>query len=238
MSNEATHALAANRLLTLWNTVVGKKIAMAVTGAVLLVFVLAHMLGNLKMFNGPLDINAYARFLREAGQPELGYGEVLWLVRLILLACVIIHVTAAIELTRLNWQARPRDYRLRKNFEATWASRTMFWGGLFLVAFVVFHLLHFTAGAVGFRPGEFRDLEVYQNVLAGFSIWPVSLFYILAMAALGLHVDHAVWSALQTLGWSTTRNERPLKILARAIAVVLFLGFISVPVSVMAGWLH
>jgi succinate dehydrogenase / fumarate reductase cytochrome b subunit len=224
--------------LTLWNTVIGKKIAMAVTGAVLVLFVLAHMLGNLKVFSGAQAINSYARFLRVVGQPELGYGEVLWLVRLILLACVIVHVTAAMQLTRLNWQARPHEYRKRKDLEATWASRTMLWGGVFLAVFVVFHLLHLTAGVVGFRPGQFRDLAVYQNVLAGFSILPVSFFYTLAMAVLGLHIDHGIWSAFQTLGWSNARNERSLKILSRVLALVLFLGFVSVPVSVMAGWLH
>jgi succinate dehydrogenase / fumarate reductase, cytochrome b subunit len=141
-------------------------------------------------------------------------------------------------LTRLNWQARPQEYRMRKDLAATWASRTMLWGGVFLAVFVVFHLLHFTAGVVAFRPGQFRDLAVYQNVLAGFSNWPVSFFYILAMAALGLHIDHGIWSAFQTLGWSTVRNERSLKILSRVIALVLFFGFICVPVSVLAGWLR
>ena len=211
---------------------------MALTGSLLVLFVFAHMLGNLKIFSGPQDINVYARFLRELGQPELGYGEVLWLVRLILLACVIVHLTAAFQLTRLNWQARPREYRVKKHLATTFASRTMPWGGAVLAAFVIFHLLHLTGGAIGFRPGQFRDLAVYQNVLIGFSFWPVVLLYVLAMASLGLHIDHGIWSAVQTLGWGTARNERSLKLLSRLIGFVAFLGFITVPVSVFAGWLH
>jgi len=233
-----TRVFAANPLVTFWSTVIGKKVVMAVTGAVLVAFVIGHMLGNLKIFGGPEDINAYARFLREVGHPELGYGQVLWAVRVILLVSVTLHITAAVQLTRQSWQGRPHEYRMKKNLESTFASRTARWGGLLLVVFVVVHLLHFTLGAVGFQPGQFRDLSVYQNVMAGFSVWPVSLFYIIAMAALGLHLDHGIWSAFQTLGWSTARNERSLKIVSRVIALVLFLGFISVPVSVMAGWLR
>ncbi len=114
----------------------------------------------------------------------------------------------------------------------------MRWGGVLVVAFIIFHLLHLTLGAVGFRPGQFTHLAVYQNVTAAFKVWPVALFYIVAMGALCLHLDHGIWSMLQTLGWNTARNEKQLKIASRAIAVVVFLGFSSVPVSVWAGWLH
>ena len=231
-------ALAASPLVTFWKTVIGKKIVMAVTGAVLVTFVIAHMLGNLKIFSGPDDINAYARFLREVGRPEFGYGEVLWVVRIVLLLCVILHITAAAQLTRLSWQARPDEYRTKKSLESTFASRTMRWGGVLLIVFIVFHILHFTLGVVGFHPGQYVPLGVYHNVLTAFTIWPISLFYILSMAALCLHLDHGIWSAFQTLGWSTSRNERSLKILSRLIALAVFIGFISVPISVMAGWLH
>jgi succinate dehydrogenase / fumarate reductase, cytochrome b subunit len=107
-----------------------------------------------------------------------------------------------------------------------------------LVVFIVFHILHFTVGAVGFRPGQFKDLAVYQNVVAGFSVWPVSIFYIVAMFALCLHLDHGIWSMTQTLGWATTKNTKRLRVLSRVIAIVVFLGFISIPVAVMAGWLR
>ena len=114
----------------------------------------------------------------------------------------------------------------------------MRWGGVLLVVFIVFHLLHLTGGVIGFGPGQFKHLAVYQNVVAAFAVWPVAAFYIVAMGALSLHLYHGIWSALQTLGWSTARNQRKQKIVARAIAILVFLGFSSVPVSVLAGWLH
>jgi succinate dehydrogenase / fumarate reductase cytochrome b subunit len=229
---------ANNPVLALWRTQIGKKIVMAVTGVVLVLFVLAHMLGNLKIFSGPDEINAYSRFLREVGLPELGYGQLLWVVRIVLLVCVTLHITAAIQLTRMSHAARPINYNIKRNIETTFAARVMRWGGLLLAVFVIFHLLHLTGGVVGFAPGQFKHLAVYQNVVAAFRVWPVTLFYIVAMGALCLHLYHGIWSMLQTLGWSTARNTAALKILARVIAIVVFVGFTSVPVSVLAGWLN
>jgi succinate dehydrogenase / fumarate reductase cytochrome b subunit len=226
----ATHPLGA-----FWATAVGKKLVMAVTGAIMIAFVLAHMLGNLKIFAGPDVINAYSRALRTLGQPELGYGDALWMVRVVLLTAVTLHIVAAVQLTRLSWNARPVTYRYRKSVETTWAAKTMRWGGLLLALFIVFHILHFTVGAVGFAPGQYRDLHVYQNVVAGFSVWPVAVLYIIAMAALCLHLDHGIWSFLQTFGWSTTRNVATLRAISRIIAIVIFAGFVSVPLSVMTG---
>jgi succinate dehydrogenase / fumarate reductase cytochrome b subunit len=227
-----------NRLLALWGSVIGKKVVMAVTGAVLILFVIAHMAGNLKIFSGPTEINDYSRFLREVAYPELAYGQLLWIVRIVLLVCAVLHIIAAVQLTRMNWQARPVGYDSRKNVETTWGALTMRWGGLLLAVFIVFHLLHFTAGVVGFQPGQFEHLMVYQNVVAGFSVWPVSLFYIVAMGALCLHLDHGIWSMLQTLGSVTVDNTRSLRIVSRIIAIVIFAGFISVPISVLAGWVR
>ena len=230
--------VASNRALAFWHTMIGKKIVMAVTGVVLIGFVIAHMLGNLKIFSGPDEINTYSRFLREVGSPELAYGQLLWIVRIVLLICVALHITAAYQLTRMSWAARPVGYEAKRNVETTFAARMMRWGGVLLVVFIIFHLLHLTAGAVGFHSGQFKHLAVYQNVLAAFSLWPVAVFYVVAMGALCLHLDHGIWSTLQTLGWSTARNERTLKIVSRTIAIVVFLGFSSVPVSVWAGWLR
>ena len=199
--------VASNRVMTLWRTVIGKKIVMAVTGVVLIGFVIGHVLGNLKIFSGPNEINAYSRFLREVGQPELGYGQLLWVVRIILLVCVALHITAAIQLTRLSRAARPIGYTVRRNIETTFAARMMRWGGLLLVIFIIFHLLHLTGGIVGFKAGQFKDLAVYQNVVAAFAVLPVSLFYLVAMGALCLHLSHGIWSILQTLGWSTAQNS-------------------------------
>jgi succinate dehydrogenase / fumarate reductase cytochrome b subunit len=196
------------------------------------------MLGNLKIFTGPDEINAYSQFLREVGWPGLGHGQLLWLVRIVLLVCVTLHITAALQLTRMSRAARPIGYTVKRNIETTFAARVMRWGGVLLLAFVVFHLLHFTGGLVGFREGQFTPLAVYQNVVAGFAVWPVALFYIVAMGALCLHLSHGTWSMLQTLGWNTARNETTLKIIARVIGIAVFAGFSSVPVAVMAGWLR
>jgi succinate dehydrogenase / fumarate reductase cytochrome b subunit len=217
---------------------IGKKVVMAVTGAVLVLFVLAHMAGNLKIFEGEESINAYSRFLREVAYPELGNGQLLWIVRIVLLACVLLHITAAIQLTRMNWQARPVGYDSKKDVETSWGALTMRWGGVLLIIFIIFHLLHFTAGVVGFQPGQFEHLMVYQNVVAGFQVWPISIFYIIAMFALCLHLDHGIWSMLQTLGWVTVDNTKSLRMFSRVVAIIIFAGFVSVPISVMAGWVR
>ena len=230
--------VATNRVMAFWNTMIGKKVVMAVTGVVLVGFVIAHMLGNLKIFSGPNEINAYSRFLREVGHPEFGYGQLLWIVRIVLLICVVLYVTAAFHLTRRSWVARPIGYTCKRNIETTLAARTMHWGGVLLVAFISFHLLHLTGGVVGFRAGQFQHLAVYQNVVAAFAVWPIALFYVVAMGALCLHLYHGVWSMLQTLGWNTARNKSMFKVLSRVIGVVVFVGFTSVPVAVIAGWLH
>ena len=237
-SVEQQHAASSNRLIALWNSVIGKKVVMAVTGAVLILFVLSHMVGNLKIFSGPEEINAYSRFLREVGWPELGYGQLLWIVRIVLLTCVFLHITAAVQLTRMNWAARPIGYGNKKDIETSWGALTMRWGGVLLVVFIIFHLFHLTGGLVGFQPGQFEHLMVYQNVVAAFSVWPISLFYIVAMAALCLHLDHGIWSMLQTLGFVNTDNTKSLRTVSRFIAFIIFAGFVSVPVSVLAGWVH
>jgi succinate dehydrogenase / fumarate reductase cytochrome b subunit len=232
------HVAIGNRFVALWDTVIGKKIVMAITGTVLILFVIGHMVGNLKIFEGSSAIDTYARFLREAGTPALSYGQLLWGVRVVLLACVALHIIAAVQLSRMSWAARPVGYRVKHSVETTFAARMMRRGGVLLVAFIVFHLLHLTGGAVGFRPGQFNDLAVYQNVLAAFSVWPVAVFYVVAMGALCLHLSHGVWSMLQTLGWNTARNEAKLRTMSHLIAIVVFVGFASVPVAVMAGWLR
>jgi succinate dehydrogenase / fumarate reductase cytochrome b subunit len=228
---------SSNPAVVLWSTMVGKKVVMAVTGLVLVGFVIAHMLGNLKMFLGEEAINAYARFLREVGEPLLPYGTLLWMVRVILLVSVALHILAAVELVRLDWNVRPEGYLTKRSIAATYASRTMKWSGVIVGLFVVYHLLHLTAGVVGYKPGEFEHLSVYHNAVAGFSVWYVSLFYILAMAALCLHLDHGVWSMFQTVGLNNARVTRVLRALSRAVAIVVFAGFIAVPVAVLAGWL-
>ena len=164
------HVGVGNRLIALWDTVIGKKVVMAITGTALILFVIGHMIGNLKIFAGSDEINTYASFIRQAGTPELSYGQLLWSVRIVLLACVVLHITAAVQLTQMSWAARPVGYAVKRDIETTWAARTMRWGGVLLVVFVIFHLLHLTGGVVGFQPGQFKDLAVYQNVLAAFAV--------------------------------------------------------------------
>ena len=144
-----------NPAAALWRTTVGKKIVMAVTGVILVGFVIAHMLGNLKIFLGAEDFNAYASFLRTVGEPLFPYSVLLWTARIILLVSVVLHITAAVELTRINWAARPKDYAVKRDLATTYAARTMRWGGVIVALFIVYHLLHLTVGAVGFRPGQF-----------------------------------------------------------------------------------
>jgi succinate dehydrogenase / fumarate reductase cytochrome b subunit len=229
---------SSNPAVVLWGTMVGKKVVMAVTGFVLVVFVIAHMLGNLKVFLGAEAIDTYAVFLRTMGEPMFPYSVLLWVVRIVLVVCVVLHIIAAVELTRMNWAARPQGYDTKRSIATTYAARTMRWSGVILALFIVYHLLHLTAGVVGFPPGVFYHMSVYHNVVAGFSVWYVSLFYILAMACLCLHLDHGTWSMLQTLGWNNARTTRALRALSRGVALIVFIGFIAVPVAVLAGWLR
>jgi len=228
----------SNPLAALWGTMVGKKVVMAVTGIVLVGFVIAHMLGNLKIFLGAQAIDTYAAFLRTMGEPLFPYSVLLWVVRIVLVTCVALHITAAVQLTRMSRAARPHGYDTKESIATTYAARTMRWSAVILVLFIVYHLLHLTGGVVGWEPGQFRELSVYHNVVAGFSVWYVSLFYVVAMACLCLHLDHGIWSLLQTLGWNNARTTSTLRALSRAVALAVFVGFISVPVAVLAGWVR
>ena len=227
-----------NPVATLWGTMVGKKVVMAATGVVLIGFVIAHMLGNLKIFLGPVAIDTYAVFLRTVGEPLVPYGAMLWVVRIVLLTSVALHITAAVQLTRMSRAARPHGYEAKPPMATIYASRAMRVSPVILILFIGYHLLHLTGGVVGFPPGQFRDLSVYHNVVAGFSVWYVSLFYSVAMACLCLHLDHGIWSLLQTLGWNNARTTSTVRTLSRGVALAVFVGFISVPVAVLAGWVR
>jgi succinate dehydrogenase / fumarate reductase cytochrome b subunit len=225
----------ASAVLTIWSTSVGKKAVMAVTGIILVGFVIGHMLGNLKIFQGEAKFNAYALWLREMGSPLFGHEQALWLVRLILLGATVLHIVAAVQLTQQSYSARPVGYGRRDAIVSTYASRTMRWGGAILLLFVVYHLLHFTFGVVGYAPGDFRPLSAYRNVVTGFQVWYVSAFYIIAMVALGLHMYHGVWSMFQTLGMNSLRTDSFYRVLAVIASLAVALGNISVPLAVLAG---
>lgn len=221
------------RVLNIYRSTVGKKVLMAVSGAIFTGFVLGHMYGNLKAFFGPETFNHYAEFLREMGAPLFMHGQLLWLFRIVLLLAVLIHVLPAIQLWLLGKSARPINYARKLDTQETnIAARTMIWGGLLIGTFVVLHILHLTTGNLhpDFVPGD-----AYNNLVVGFRWLPVPILYIVVMAAICLHLYHGVWSALQTLGINNPRYNGYRRPLAVVVAAVVFVGFISVPVGVLAG---
>jgi succinate dehydrogenase / fumarate reductase, cytochrome b subunit len=204
---------------------IGRKVVMALTGVVLVGYVVVHMLGNLQLYLGAAALNEYAVKLRAL--PPL-----LWGVRLLLIVSLVLHVWAAVSLTRTNVAARGVGYRERKNRESTYASRTMRWSGVILLLFVVYHILHLTLGTV--HP-DFVHGDVYHNVVVGLRTGIAPFFYILAMLALGLHLYHGVWSLMQSLGLSHPRYDRLRYALAALVAAVVVIGNLSFPIAVLAG---
>lgn len=206
---------------------IGRKAIMALTGVILFGFVLGHMIGNLQVYLGPEAMNGYALFLR-----QVLHGAGLWVARAVLLLAVGLHIWAAISLTLSSRAARPIGYRQLKWKESTYASRTMRWSGVIILFFVIYHLLHFTFGTV--HP-SFIEGDVYHNFVAGFRSVPVSLFYIVAMVLLGLHLRHGVWSMFQTLGVSHPRYIRMAHVGAWLFATIIVIGNISFPIAILAG---
>lgn len=211
---------------SIWSTV-GRKVVMAVTGVIMIGFVFVHMIGNMQLYLGPEALNHYAVFLR-----TFLHGSGIWIFRAVMVTAVGLHAWAATTLTLDSWAARPKGYRLWQAKESTYASRTLRWGGVVLALFIVYHLLHFTIGSAhpDFRPGD-----VYHNVVAGFQVWYASVIYIAAMIALGLHLDHGVWSLCQTLGLQHPRYKRYVRIFARGFALLIVAGNISFPIAVLTG---
>ncbi|NBE54687.1 succinate dehydrogenase [Streptomyces sp. YC537] len=217
---------------TIWDSSVGKKTVMAVSGIVMLLYLVAHMIGNLKIFFGPEDINQYAHWLRTMGAPVLHHEWALWLVRIVLVLAVVAHATSAYQLSRRDIKARPSKY-VHKKAKSSYATRTMRWGGIILGLFIVWHILDLTTGTV--HPGGFEHLHPYQNIIDTFSTWYGNVIYIVAVVALGFHVRHGFWSAAQTLGVGSATRDRVLRAVADVLAVLLTLGFVAVPVGVMTG---
>jgi succinate dehydrogenase / fumarate reductase cytochrome b subunit len=215
------------RALTFYRSSIGKKVVMAITGFILFGYVAIHMLGNLQIFMGPDQINAYAKALK-------GNVALLWVARLVLLTAGVWHIAAAIQLTRQSQRSRPEGYYYKDMIQANYASRTMRWSGPIIAVFVIFHLLHFTTGTI--HP-HFDDHDVYRNVIIGFSAWPFSLFYIIAMGALGLHLWHGVWSMFQTLGLINPKSDRIIHRLAAIAMLAIVIGFISIPIAVLASFI-
>jgi len=224
------------RVATLYRTTVGKKVLMAASGVVLFGFVFVHMLGNLKMLFPPADghfaMDVYAEFLREIGYPLVPHEGVLWLARLVLLGAVAIHVMSAVQLSQLSRAARPTGYAKEQSLSLSYASRTMRWGGVILLLFIVYHILHFTTGQAH---SSFVAGAVHQNYVSAFQNPLIFGVYLLAQTALCFHLYHGVWSIFQTLGLNHPKYNHLRRPFAIGFAVVVFIGFLMPPTLVLAG---
>jgi len=203
---------------------VGKKIVMAVSGLIMVGYVILHMAGNLQIFEGAARLNTYSAFLHGPA------NEALWIIRVILIVALIAHVVSAYQLTVIDRAARLVPYVKRELQVATVASRSMRIGGVLLLLFIVLHVLHFTT--LTLQPVPLVEGDVYANVVASFRIWWVTLFYVIAMIALGFHLYHGAWSSVRTLGFERGRLDPFRRPVAIALAIIIWAGFTLVPVAV------
>jgi succinate dehydrogenase / fumarate reductase, cytochrome b subunit len=207
-----------------------KKAVMAVSGIILVLYLIAHMIGNLKAFTGRESFNHYSEWIRTIGEPAVPAQTTLWIIRVVLLAAVVAHIWAAVTLWRQAKRARPQGYVTKKAVAQSYASRTMRWGGVIIFFFVIYHILDLTTGTVNPDGG---DTTPYDRLVAGFSNPFVTAFYVIALLLLGMHLRHGIWSATQTLGQSNRRRERTVNAFAIVFASLLTLGFLLVPFSVL-----
>src|SRR5215475_5948401 len=220
-------------LVRFWRSAVGKKWLMAVSGIILLGYVLAHMVGNLKVFLGKSHINTYGDWLRTLGEPALPRTVVLWGMRIVLIAAFVVHIVAAYQLTRMNRRARPVKYESHRDYvAANFASRTMRWTGIIVLLFIAWHLADLTWG---FANPDFIRGEPYHNVVESMSRVPIAILYIVANIALGIHLFHGAWSLFQSIGSNNPRFNEWRRWFAAAFAAVIVVGNCSFPVAVMAG---
>ncbi len=220
-------------LLDLYSTAVGKKYVMAITGLIGVGYVIAHLIGNLKVYIGPEEIDHYGEFLRELLVPLLPRTVALWLLRLVLIGALALHLHAAYTLTLINRRARPDRYQSPRDYiAANFASRTMRWTGIIVLLFLFYHLADLTWG--WFNPDFVRG-AVYHNLDESLSQIPVAILYIVANIALGIHLFHGVWSLFQSMGWNNPRFNSWRRGLATAIATLIVVGNCSFPIAVQAG---
>jgi succinate dehydrogenase / fumarate reductase cytochrome b subunit len=223
-----------NAVTRFYEAPIGKKVIIAVTGLILFGYVIGHLIGNLQIYSPDHDqINRYAAFLHSPANVIP-----LWVIRVLLLVAVGLHVIASIQLWRLTRAARPVEYVKKNDVSASYAARTMIWSGPIVGAFVIFHILHLTAG----RVLELRDVaqnapDVRYNVISGFQHPVVSLFYVIAMILLCMHLYHGLWSMCQSVGFSNRRYTPFLKKSAAVCAILIASGNISIPIAALAGWI-
>jgi succinate dehydrogenase / fumarate reductase, cytochrome b subunit len=220
-------------LLRFWRSAVGKKWLMALSGIVLLGYVLAHMVGNLKVFLGESHLNEYAEWLRDLGEPVFPRSFVLWAMRIVLLGAFVVHIVAAYQLTRMNQKARPVKYQSTRDYAAAnFASRTMRWTGVIIALFVIFHLLDLTWGPAN---PDFVRGDVYDNLFNSFERWPVAIAYIVAMVALCFHIFHGAWAMFNSLGINNPKYNQWKRIFAAGFALVILVGNVSMPLLIVTG---
>lgn len=219
------------RAITFYGSTIGKKVVMAITGLIGFGFLVGHMTGNLLVFAGPAALNAYSNFLH-------GSLPLLWGTRLVLTAAVALHVHCAFSLWGRNNDARPRSYYQRKDLATNYAALTMRYGGLVLLLFVIYHLLHLTWGFTGHIGYEFDENNVYNNLVIGFQHPAVAGFYIVAQCALGMHLYHGIWSLTQSLGADHPKYNALRQRAAIAGTLLVVLGFVVIPISVQTGVLQ
>ena len=230
-------ALAINpvqRVVRFYEAPIGKKAVMAVTGVLLFGYVVAHLLGNLQIYSAdPQQINRYAAFLHNPNN-----AAALWIARLVLLIAVVMHIVASVQLWNLKREARPVRYIKKDDAATSYASRTMMWSGPIVAAFVIFHVLHLTVGAVvPLQEMGPNEPDVRTNVIMGFDNPAISGFYIFAMILLCMHLYHGLWSMFQSLGFSHPRYTPKVKRGAAVFAILIAIGNCSVPIAVMTGLL-
>ena len=223
-----------HRAARLWEAPIGKKVVMAVTGVILFGYVIGHLLGNLQIYaSDPDQINRYAAFLHSPANVIP-----LWTIRVLLLVAVILHIVSAVQLWAQNNAARPVSYKRKADVPTAYAARTMRWSGVIVGAFIIFHVLHLTVGAVlPIREIAPNQPDVRANVISGFQNPAVAGFYILAMILLCMHLYHGLWSMFQSVGISHPRYTPAIKKGAALVAILIAIGNISIPVAVLTGFL-
>lgn len=222
----------ASTLCRFWASSIGKKFVVAFTGIILAGFLAGHLTGNLLMYAGPEAFNNYALFLH-----GVAHGAGVWVARVVLLTSLVLHIVATIQLTTANRAARERQYEKDATVQASRSSLIMIWSGLTILAFVIFHILHFTVQVDATLAGYASEGNPYGMVILGFQNFLVSLFYIIAISLLCSHLSHGVGSVFQTLGWRTRKNATIVDGFAKFYAIAIWIGFISIPIAVLTGFL-
>jgi succinate dehydrogenase / fumarate reductase cytochrome b subunit len=209
-----------------------KKVVMAVSGIIMILYLIAHMIGNLHAFSGAKAYNDYALWLRTFGEPAFPYRTILTAIEIILSVSVLAHMWAAFSLWYQAKRARPQSYVTKKALAQSYASRTMRWGGVIVLAFIVYHLLDLTSGTINLAPNK---AEPFDRLVASFTNPWVTAWYVIALVLLGMHLRHGLWSATQTLGQSNKRRERTVNAAAIALSTLLIAGFLVVPLAIAIG---